>query len=293
VRGLSRKYAENVHIDIEAAVQQAISMLDQAKKNDEGWITPDGTLFVPAPRGYHRDRQVWVLACNYRTSAAFLHSAFDSEVVDIVRSILGPDVELYGNGQCLYKEPVGGHPKALHQDGAYHEHKYEGPVAVLNYTVDTDLNNGALYVIPGSHSLGLIEHGADSVGHLGLNERQWPWERAIPVCGRAGDAIFFGNNTIHGSKENYSTGPRPVFVSRYRRADDYVVVGGTDAGKPRQACRHGRQGESTWADGLRPPDVRAGPIVKIEYGSDRIVARTTSPCILRISSGITTHREDQ
>lgn len=227
VRGLSRTYANDVRLDIEASVQQAISMLDRARKSDEGWITPDGTLFVPAPRGYQRDKQVWVLACNYRTSAAFLRSAFDSEVVEIVRSILGQDVELYGNGQCLYKEPVGGHPKALHQDGAYHEHKYEGPVAVLNYTVDTDLNNGALHVIPGSHSLGLIEHGADSVGHLGLDERQWPWERAIPVCGRAGDAVFFGNNTIHGSKENFSTTARPVFVSRYRRADDYVIAGGT------------------------------------------------------------------
>jgi len=227
VRGLSRLYAEAVRSDIESAAQQAISLLGQAKHTAEGWWTPEGTLFVPAPKGFKRDRQIWVLACNYRTSASFFRSAFDPQAVDLVREILGSDVELFGNGQCLYKEPVGGHPKALHQDSAYHEHKYEGPVAVLNYTIDTDLNNGALHVVPGSHRMGFIDHGGDSVGHLGLSEQDWPWERALAVCGRAGDGIFFGNNTVHGSKENYSTASRPVFVNRYRRADDYIVAGGT------------------------------------------------------------------
>jgi phytanoyl-CoA hydroxylase len=229
VRGLSRRYAATVRADIEAAAQQAISLLDHAKKSEEhrAWFTPDGTLFVQAPKGFHRDKQIWGLACNYRMSAAFLYSAFDPRTVDIIEAILGPDIELHGDGQCLYKEPVGGTPKPLHQDGAYHEHKYEGPVAVLNYAVDTDLNNGALHVVPGSHRLGLIEHGGDRTGHLGLDEREWPWERALPVCGHAGDAIFFANNTIHGSKENDSTAARPVFVNRYRRADDYVIAGGT------------------------------------------------------------------
>ena len=36
-----------------------------------------------------------------------------------------------GEGQVLYKEPVGGHPKMLHQDASYFEHKYEGPCALL------------------------------------------------------------------------------------------------------------------------------------------------------------------
>src|SRR3712207_7906849 len=51
---------------------------------------------------------------------------------DIVEAILVPNIELFLNGQCLYKEPVGGHPKHLHQDSAYFDHRYEGPVAVLS-----------------------------------------------------------------------------------------------------------------------------------------------------------------
>jgi hypothetical protein len=223
VRGLQKQYVEPVKRDIEFAVQQAIGLLPQAEKIPEGWRTPDNSLFLPAPPHYKRAQQIMVVACNYRHSSALFQSALDSKTIDIVEQILGPNVELFMDGQCLYKEPVGGHPKNLHQDGAYFEHKFEGPVAILNYAVDTDLNNGALYVVPGSHKLGMLKH-VDTFSHLGLDEHEWPWERALPVIGKAGDAIFFHVKTIHGSKENYSTEARPVFIHRYRRANDYIVI---------------------------------------------------------------------
>ena len=167
-----------------------------------------------------------VLGINYNTSATFFRSAFHSPTLDIVEAILGPNIELYGNGQCLYKEPVGGHPKHLHQDSAYFEHRYEGPVGILAYVVPTDLNNGALHVVPGSHKLGQLDH-IDTFSHLGLSDREWPWDRALPIPGQPGDAIFFHVKTVHGSKQNHSDKPRPVFIHRYRRADDYVVIRGT------------------------------------------------------------------
>jgi phytanoyl-CoA hydroxylase len=226
VRGLMRPYLEELQRDIERTAAQSIALLDQAKKVTEGWTTPDGTLFLPAPPGYPRDKQIMVLAISYYTSAAFFRSAFDPRAVDLVEAILGPNIELFINGQCLYKEPVGGHPKHLHQDASYFEHRYEGPVGVLNYVVDTDLVNGALHVVPGSHRMGTLRH-VDTFSHLGLDADEWPWERAVPIIGRAGDSIFFHVRCIHGSKENHSTKPRPVFINRYRRADDYVIVGGT------------------------------------------------------------------
>lgn len=234
VRGLQKQYVTPVKRDIEFAVHQAMDLLPKARKADEGWYTPDGSLFLPAPPNYKRAQQIMVVACNYRHSAAFFQSALDKKTVDIVEQILGPDIELFMDGQCLYKEPVGGHPKHLHQDGAYFEHKFEGPVAILNYAVDTDLNNGALYVVPGSHKLGMLKH-IDTFSHLGLDEHEWPWERALPIIGKAGDAIFFHVKTIHGSKENYSTEPRPVFIHRYRRADDYIVISATRADKRAEA----------------------------------------------------------
>lgn len=226
VRGLMKDYVKRIQQDVEATAATAISLFDQAKKVAEGWVTPDGTLFLPAPPGFHRDKQIMVLPCSYTTSAAFFTSAFHPQLLDIMEAILGPDVELFMNGQCLYKEPVGGHPKHLHQDSAYFEHRFEGPVGVLSYVVDTDLVNGALYVAPGSHRLGQLRH-VDTFSHLGLEEEEWPWDRALPVIGSAGDSIFFNVRTVHGSQENHSQQSRPVFIHRYRQPGDYVVVGAT------------------------------------------------------------------
>ena len=226
VRGLMKPYIKAIHRDIEVAAAESIALLDRAEKIVEGWRTPNGTLFLPAPPGYKRDKQIMVLAVNHFTSAAFFRSALDERTIDIVEAILGNNIEMFGNGQCLYKEPMGGHPKHLHQDSAYFEHYYEGPVGTLNYVVDTDLVNGALYVVPGSHRMGQLKH-IDTFSHLGLDDGEWPWERALPIVGQAGDSIFFHVKTIHGSKQNMSDKPRPVFINRYRRADDYVVIGGT------------------------------------------------------------------
>ncbi len=228
VRGLMKPYIERINQDMEAAASESLALIDEAEKIVEGWRTPNGTLFIPAPDGYDRDKQIMVLAMNYQTSGAFFQSAFDENAIRIVEAILGPNVEIFGNGQCLYKEPVGGHPKHLHQDSAYFEHRHQGPVGILNYVVDTDLVNGALHVVPGSHKLGQLKH-VDTFSHLGLEEDEWPWERSLPVIGKAGDSIFFNVKTIHGSKQNMSDKPRPVFINRYRRTDDFVIIGGTTA----------------------------------------------------------------
>ena len=223
VRGLMRAHIAAIRQDIEATVAQSLSLLDQAEQIPEGWRTPDGTLFLPAPDGYKRDKQLMVLGINYYTSAAFFQSAFEVKALDLVEAILGPNIELFGNGQSLVKEPVGGHPKHLHQDSAYFEHRYEGPVAILSYVVDTDLVNGALHVVPGSNKLGQLTH-IDTFSHLGLDEHEWPWEAALPITGQAGDAIFFHVRTVHGSKQNHGNQPRPVFIHRYRRPDDYAII---------------------------------------------------------------------
>ena len=81
-------------------------------------------------------------------------------------------------------------------------------------------------MVPGSHKLGVLRH-VDTFSHLGLDPDIWTFAKAVPIEGRAGDAIFFHINTIHGSPENHAQGPRPVFIHRYRRADDYVVVNAT------------------------------------------------------------------
>lgn len=238
VRGLMTPYLAQIQADIEEAVKQSIALLPQATERPGiGWTTPDGALFLPAPKNFARDKQMMIPPVRYNTSGAFFMSAFDTKLLGVVEAIIGPNIELFMDGQCLYKEPVGGHPKNLHQDSAYFEHKYDGPVGVLNYAVHTDLVNGALYVVPGSHRMGQLKH-IDTFSHLGLDPEQWPWERALPIVGNAGDSIFFHYKCIHGSQENHSQAPRPVFIHRYRAPGDYVVIGASTTQAREEAEKH-------------------------------------------------------
>src|SRR2546428_5469228 len=69
VRGLMKPYIRQIRADIEACAKEAIAALDQARKVPEGWVTPDGTLWLAAPAGFSRDKQIMVLSCSYFNSA--------------------------------------------------------------------------------------------------------------------------------------------------------------------------------------------------------------------------------
>ena len=81
-----------------------------------------------------------------------------------------------------------------------------GELTRITVPVDTDLVNGALHVVPGSHKWGVMKH-VDTFSHLGLDPREWTFDKALPVVGKAGDSIFFHVKTIHGSPENHSDKP--------------------------------------------------------------------------------------
>src|SRR5438045_51563 len=54
VRGLTKAYIADIQRDCEAVAQESIAQLDRAKKIKEGWVTPNGTLFLPAPANFKR-----------------------------------------------------------------------------------------------------------------------------------------------------------------------------------------------------------------------------------------------
>ncbi len=180
----------------------------------------------------------------YHTSAALLMSACDPRTVSLMAEILGADIELFMDGQVPYKEPHGGYVKHLHQDATYFEHAGPGPVAVLLYGVPTDERNGALRVVPGSHRNGTIRH-VDTDSHMGL---MWDWERALPVPGEPGDAIIFHIHCVHGSGPNSAGKPRPTFINRYRRVDDYIIAGGITSQQRIQSERAGARMSKEPAD---------------------------------------------
>src|SRR5690242_485465 len=68
VRGLMAPYIKRIRQDIDAAAREALALYDRATKVPEGWKTPDDTLWIPAPKNFSRDKQIMVLACDYKNS---------------------------------------------------------------------------------------------------------------------------------------------------------------------------------------------------------------------------------
>ena len=67
----------------------------------------------------------------------------------------------------------------------------------------------------------------------------------LPIEGNAGDSIFFNVKTIHGSKPNYSDKPRPVFINRYRRPDDFTIVSATTTANRAEAEKRAAEAKKT------------------------------------------------
>jgi phytanoyl-CoA hydroxylase len=270
VPGLVAAQAAKIRAAADAAFEQSLALLAEGREtlvsNDGvqvGWVTPDQTLFIPAPKGHARSKQAMVLALDYYQDASMVQAAADEAVLNVLEAITGwSNIELFGKGQCFYKEGIdsatsaggvdesmmmgekasrdvsnfeqrvapGGNPKYLHQDSAYFMFAHEGAVAVLSYAVDTSgaLDNGPLYVVPGSHKLGHIRH-VDTPSHLGVPSNDWSFDDGVRIDGRAGDAVFFHVHTLHGSTPNRSPDARPVFINRYIEASDYQTYFATDA----------------------------------------------------------------
>lgn len=267
VRGLSAAHAPAVRAAAETAFAKSLELMSAGLldpvQNDEhvvGWVTPDQTLFIPAPTGHVRDKQTMVLALDYHSDACMLSAATDPRVLDVLEEALGwKNIELFGKGQCFYKEPIakatslggvdanmtgpesvldtsmgesarpGGNPKYLHQDSAYFTFGKAGAVATFSYAVDTSgaLDNGPLYVVPGSHRYGHLPH-VDTPSHLGVPGDEWSFDDALRIDGLAGDTIFFHIHTLHGSSPNRSPHARPVFINRYIESSDYQAYFATD-----------------------------------------------------------------
>lgn len=127
----------------------------------------------------------------------------------------------------FYKEP-GSPGQASHQDYYYIKNDPMTMIAAwIAMEEKVDVENGCLWVIPGTHKLGLLPHGA--VKNLEEHE-SWTDEtegadlsKQIPVIMEKGDILFFHELLIHSSNKNRSTNRwRRSYVCHYIREDANV-----------------------------------------------------------------------
>jgi len=135
-------------------------------------------------------------------------------VAAVVR-LLGPDVCLT-HTQFLTKLPDDAGTRSdipWHQDNGYGQLDPMTDLTVWLALTPADQRNGGLFMVPGSHRRGLLDHGQAGANPL-LRESAAGGE-AIALPLGAGEAVAFSGLTVHGSGPNRTDQPRTGFYVRY------------------------------------------------------------------------------
>ena len=153
--------------------------------------------------------------------AVFLSHAKHEKVLDIVESILGPDIKMYASQGFL--KPPGGVEKPYHQDSAYFDIEPMNLVTCWTALDDVTLEKGPMWVIPGSHQNGIVDHSLQ----WKVRDRQ---DKQVPdnlidhaneksIIMPAGSCSFHHSLLLHRSTANLSNQSRRGLAIHYMSAN--------------------------------------------------------------------------
>ena len=159
-------------------------------------------------------------------SPALTTVATDARWSGIVQPLLGTgDVRLYWE-QAVAKPPEARTELPWHQDNGYTPLVPEEYLTCWLALDDADLDNGCLWVIPGSHGRGTLPHHNDErggpfrVGHAG------PEDDGIPVPVPRGSVLAFSSLLMHRSGPNGTDRRRLAWIIQYCGADARSALSG-------------------------------------------------------------------
>ena len=165
----------------------------------------------------HVVRQAAV-AADFARSALFADLCFD---------LLGPDCRLYWD-QAVYKKPYCPEEFPWHQDNGYN---YVAPQDYLTCwipLVDTTIDNGCPWVMPGVHRTGTLAHWHTDLGYECLHNSQG----AVPVAARAGDVVVFSSLTPHRTGPNSTATERKAYILQFSHASSVMLAKEGDQSTP-------------------------------------------------------------
>ena len=137
------------------------------------------------------------------------------EFVAITTKFLGPDIDLYWN-QAVFKGPDGKAQFPWHQDDGYTSVTPSPYLTLWLALNDATVENGCIWVLPGSQKSGLAKHVPSPIG-LVCHSLDDP-DQGVPVPLRAGSIAAFQSLTMHKSGVNHSTAVRKAYIIQYSHA---------------------------------------------------------------------------
>lgn len=151
----------------------------------------------------------------------------DARLLEIVARLVGPNARMYWE-QLVAKPPRARTELPWHQDDGYAPTDPPGYLTCWMALDDADLENGCMWVIPGSHRRGILRHRrAGPYFRSGLEAYDGE-TGAVAAPVPRGAVLLFSSLTLHHSGPNLSDRPRRAWIVQYCDA----------------AARHGNTGEA-------------------------------------------------
>jgi len=150
----------------------------------------------------------------WRFAAGFL--------ADVAADIAGPNV-VYHHSKLNFKWFDESDTVKWHQDIQFFPHTNYNVFTIGCYLEDTNMENGPLAVLPGSHNQQLYDQYADNGDWNGcLNDRDAAtidMSKAEYLLGAAGSITIHNCRTLHYSPSSKSPKPRPLLLNCYSSSD--------------------------------------------------------------------------
>jgi phytanoyl-CoA hydroxylase len=197
---------------------QVQSLAERVRQIADGDIdVPDGILeYEPGATGRCMENLRKINGPSQH-DAFFVDHARQPPLLDAIIDLLGADIKLFGDQ--LFMKPPGGIEKTYHQDCPYFS---IAPMAMITAWValdDVDEDNGCMYVIPGSHTSGAVDHSeAWMVGDrrdMRIPDATIDRQRERPITLRAGGCSFHHGLLQHRSGANHSNRFRRGLATHY------------------------------------------------------------------------------
>ncbi|MEX0701062.1 MAG: phytanoyl-CoA dioxygenase family protein [Planctomycetales bacterium] len=191
---------------------------------------------APESRASHGGRTVRRLKQAHSRHIAFTDWLLNPVLVDRLRQLVGPDYfcPLAHHNCIMTKQPEHSSDTGWHQDIRYWSFERPDLVSVWLALTPEHVENGCLWLIPGTHRMEFSRDRFDDALFLreDLPENRELIARKIPAELAPGDVLFFHCRTFHAATRNCTTEAKLSVVFTFRPADNPPRPGTRSSASP-------------------------------------------------------------
>ena len=156
----------------------------------------------------------------HRISDVMMKAIAHSGVAEVLSQIVAPNVKCMQS--MLFIKPAGFPGQAWHQDEVYIPTRDRSLTGAWYALDDATVENGSLWVLPGSHRPGYLypQRDHDRPEEFDFAKECYGFDDSdeIPVECKVGSVVFFNGYLLHRSRKNRSERYRRVLVNHYMNA---------------------------------------------------------------------------